>query len=221
MDQWIEDVLRFISANRLVAGPVIFALAFAESMAFLSLLVPFTAMIVGAGALVGSGALDPWIVIPWGVAGAAFGDSVSYWIGLYFKERVPRMWPFRDKPEQLERGYEFFRRWGVLSVFIGRFFGPLRAVVPIVAGMMKMTQWKFQVANVVSAIVWLPMLLVPGAVAGIYFKDVHNIGEKVFGYVFIFFVGTTVIGAVAVWVRGRMKKRAAARAARRAPARTE
>lgn len=214
MDQWIEDVLRFISANRLVAGPVIFGLAFAESMAFLSLLVPFTAMIVGAGALVGSGALDPWIVIPWGVAGAAFGDSVSYWIGLYFKERVPRMWPFRDKPEQLERGYEFFRRWGVLSVFIGRFFGPLRAVVPIVAGMMKMTQWKFQVANVISAIVWLPMLLVPGAVAGLYFKDVHNIGEKVFGYVFIFFVGTTVIGALVVWVRGRMKKRAAARAVR-------
>lgn len=214
MDQWIEDVLRFISANRLVAGPVIFGLAFAESMAFLSLLVPFTAMIVGAGALVRSGALDPWIVIPWGVAGAAFGDSVSYWIGLYFKERVPRMWPFRDKPEQLERGYEFFRRWGVLSVFIGRFFGPLRAVVPIVAGMMKMTQWKFQVANVISAIVWLPMLLVPGAVAGLYFKDVHNIGEKVFGYVFIFFVGTTVIGALVVWVRGRMKKRAAARAVR-------
>lgn len=214
MDQIIEDVLRFISANRLVAGPVIFGLAFAESMAFLSLLVPFTAMIVGAGALVGSGALDAWIVIPWGIAGAAFGDSVSYWIGLYFKERVPRMWPFRDRPEQLERGYEFFRRWGVLSVFIGRFFGPLRAVVPIVAGMMKMTQWKFQVTNVVSAVVWLPMLLVPGAVAGLYFKDVHNIGEKVFGYVFIFFVGTTVIGALVVWVRGRMKKRAAARAAR-------
>lgn len=212
MDQWIEDVLRFISANQMVAGPVIFGLAFAESMAFLSLLVPFTAMIVGAGALVGSGALDPWIVIPWGIAGAVFGDSVSYWIGLYFKERVPHLWPFRGKPEQLERGYEFFRRWGVLSVFIGRFFGPLRAVVPIVAGMMKMTQWKFQVANAVSAIVWLPMLLVPGAVAGLYFKDVHNIGEKVFGYVFIFFVGTTVFGAVVVWARGRMKKRAAARA---------
>jgi membrane protein DedA with SNARE-associated domain len=214
MDQWIEDVLRFISANRLVAGPVIFGLAFAESIAFLSLLVPFTAMIVGAGALVGAGTLDPWIVIPWGIAGAVFGDAVSYWIGRHFKDRVPRLWPFRDKPEQLKRGYDFFRRWGVLSVFIGRFFGPLRAVVPIVAGMMKMTQWKFQVANAVSAIVWLPMLLVPGAVVGIYFRDVHNIGEKVFGYVFIFFVGTTLIGAVVVWVRGRMKKRAAARAAR-------
>lgn len=211
MDQWIEEVLRYISANRMVAGPVIFVLAFAESMAFLSLLVPFTAMIVGAGALVGAGTLDPWIVIPWGIAGASFGDSVSYWIGRAFKNKVPRMWPFRDNPEQLERGYRFFARWGVLSVFIGRFFGALRAVVPIVAGMLDMTQWKFQVANVVSAIVWLPMLLVPGALAGHYFKDVANIGEKVFAYVFIFFIATTVAGALFVWVRSRMKKRALAR----------
>jgi membrane protein DedA with SNARE-associated domain len=121
------------------------------------------------------------------------------------------MWPFRDNPEQLERGYRFFARWGVLSVFIGRFFGPLRAVVPIVAGMLDMTQWKFQVANIVSAVIWLPLLLVPGAVAGIYFKDVANIGEKVFGYVFLFFIGTTVAGAVFVWVRQRKKKKSAAR----------
>ncbi len=217
MDQWIDDGLRFISANELVAGPVIFALAFAESLAFVSLLVPFTAMMVGAGALIGAGTLDAWVVIPWGIAGAASGDAVSYWIGRYFKNRVPRMWPFRNRPEQLERGYRFFARWGVLSVFIGRFFGPLRAVVPIVAGMMNMAQWKFQLANIASAIVWLPLLLAPGALAGVYFKDVQNIGEKVFGYVFVFFIGLSIIGALVIWVRARLKKRAAARdeAARR------
>jgi len=211
MDQWIDEVLRYISANRLVAGPVVFGLAFAESLAFFSLLVPFTAMIVGAGALVGAGTLDPWIVIPWGIAGASVGDAVSYWIGRYFKDKVPGMWPFRDNPDHLERGYRFFARWGVLSVFIGRFFGPLRAVVPIVAGMLNMTQWKFQVANVVSAAIWLPLLLLPGAVAGAYFKDVANIGEKVFGYVFLFFIGISIIGAVFVWLRQRTKKKAAAR----------
>jgi membrane protein DedA with SNARE-associated domain len=214
MDQWIEDVLGFISANRLLAGPVVFGLAFAESMAFLSLLVPFTAMIVGAGALVGSGALDPWIVIPWGIAGASMGDAVSYWIGRYFKDKVPGMWPFRDKPDQLERGYQFFARWGVLSVFIGRFFGPLRAVVPVVAGMLRMSQWKFQVTNVVSAVVWLPALLLPGAIAGTIFRDVTNIGEKVFGYVFLFFVGTTLVGALFVYMRQRRKKAAAVQRAR-------
>ena len=157
------------------------SLAFAESMALLSLLVPFTAMIVASGTLIGAGTLDPWIILPWGIAGASLGDAVSYWIGLWFGERVPRMWPFRNNPGALEDGHRFFRRWGVLSVCIGRFFGPLRAVVPIVAGMMRMPQVKFQVANVVSAIVWLPALMLPGAVAGTLFKDVTGFGEKAFG----------------------------------------
>lgn len=213
MEQWIEAVIRFLSDNRDWAGLIIFGLAFAESMAFLSLLVPFTAMIVGTGALVGAGTLDPWVIVPWGIAGASFGDSVSYWIGLYFKDKVPRMWPFRNHPEQLERGHRFFERWGVASVFIGRFFGPLRAAVPIVAGMMGMRQWKFQVTNVVSAVVWLPMLLIPGIVAGKLFADVAHIGEKVLVYVFLFFVGTTVAGAVYAYVRSRLKKRAEKQAA--------
>ena len=57
-------MMAVISANREWAGPLIGALAFAESMAFLSLLVPFTAMIVASGALIGSGALDAWLVLP-------------------------------------------------------------------------------------------------------------------------------------------------------------
>jgi len=212
MDQWIESVLRFIAENRLWAGPVVFALAFAESMAFLSLLVPFTAMIIGAGTLLCGNTLDPWVVIPWGIAGAASGDAVSYWIGRYFKDRIPRIWPFKGNPDMLERGYRFFERWGILAVFIGRFFGPLRAIVPIVAGMMNMRQVRFQLANVGSAIIWLPAVMAPGFLACTILKDVANLSEKVFVYVFLFFLGASLIGAVFVWVRGRMKKAAAARA---------
>jgi membrane protein DedA with SNARE-associated domain len=211
MDQWIEDVLRFMQANRSWAGPVIFALAFAESMAFVSILVPFTAMIIGAGTLLCGGTLDPWIVIPWGIGGAAAGDAVSYWIGRYFKSSIPRVWPFKDNPEALQRGYRFFDRWGILAVFIGRFFGPLRAVVPIVAGMMNMGHVRFQLANVGSAIIWLPAIMSPGYLACTVLKDVANLSEKVFVYVFLFFTGASLIGGAAVWVRGRMKQAAARR----------
>ncbi len=211
MDQWVDEVLRFIQANRFWAGPVVFALAFAESMAFLSLVVPFTAMIIGAGTLLCGDTLDPWIVIPWGIAGAATGDAVSYWIGRYFKSSIPRIWPFKDNPDALERGYRFFERWGILAVFIGRFFGPLRAVVPIVAGMMNMGQLRFQLANVGSAIIWLPAVMAPGFLACTVLKDVANLSEKVFVYVFLFFLGASLIGAAVIWVRGRVKRAAAQR----------
>jgi membrane protein DedA with SNARE-associated domain len=205
MDQWVSEVMAFITSNRSWAGPVVFLLAFAESVAFVSLLVPFTAMIVASGALIASGTLDPWIVIPWGIAGASLGDAVSYWIGCYFGPRLPQVWPFKNDPALIERGQRFFLRWGVLSVFLGRFFGPLRAVVPIVAGMMDMPQTRFQLANVGSAIVWLPALMVPGAIAGTVFKNVTNFGEKAFGYVFIAFVVFPIAVAFFVWLRKRKR----------------
>src|SRR5687768_1797683 len=96
MEQWVEQALGFITENRFWAGPLIALLAFAESLAFLSVAVPFTGIIIGAGTLVGTGALDPWIVIPWGIAGASLGDAVSYWIGRYFDKAVPRIWPFKN-----------------------------------------------------------------------------------------------------------------------------
>jgi membrane protein DedA with SNARE-associated domain len=54
----------------------------------------------------------------------------------------------------------------VLGIFIGRFFGPLRASVPLVAGVFRMPYWKFQFANFTSAFVWAAVLLLLGDVIG-------------------------------------------------------
>jgi membrane protein DedA with SNARE-associated domain len=51
-----------------------------------------------------------------------------------------------------------------LGIFIGRFFGPLRAAVPLIAGMLEMPYWVFQLANVASAFLWAWVLLVFGDV---------------------------------------------------------
>jgi membrane protein DedA with SNARE-associated domain len=184
----------------------VFGLAFAESMAVLSLMVPFTAMIISAGTLLCGDTLDPWVVIPWGIAGAATGDAVSYWVGRYFKAKIPYVWPFKDNPEALARGYRFFERWGILAVFIGRFFGALRAVVPLVAGMMGMPHGKFQLANVGSAIIWLPAVMAPGFLACTILKDVANLTDKVFVYVFLAFTIGSILTALVVWLHTRFKK---------------
>ena len=67
------------------------------------------------------------------------------------------------RPELLFRGMAFFKRWGTLAIFLGRFFGPLRAVVPIVAGICDMPWLSFQMANLASAFVWAAGILAPGA----------------------------------------------------------
>jgi membrane protein DedA with SNARE-associated domain len=62
-------------------------------------------------------------------------------------------------------GFGLFRKWGVIIVFLGRFFGPLRAAVPLVAGIMGMPRTKFQFANIGSAIAWAAGVLSPAALA--------------------------------------------------------
>ena len=122
MEGYVQDVVDFIASNGWLAAPMMFVVSFAESLAFLSLLVPGWAIMVGAGALAGTGVLDPWPVVLGAVLGAIFGDSVSYWVGRQFGHRVAGVWPFRGHPELLDKGHRFFERWGGWSVALGRFF---------------------------------------------------------------------------------------------------
>jgi membrane protein DedA with SNARE-associated domain len=96
----------------------------------------------------------------------------------------------------LPSGIRFFRRHGGASVFIGRFFGPVRAVIPLAAGIMQMPRGRFWFANVTSALVWAPMLLFVGDVVG-------EAGDRLIGSantVILVFGGLTLFGiAVCVW----------------------
>ncbi len=160
-----EAVLRFIGANGHLAPVVVFALAFGESLAFVSLLLPATAILLGAGGLLGAAGVGFWPVWAAAVLGAVLGDWVSYRLGYHFKSAIAGYWPLSRRPDLLARGQAFFARWGVLGVFLGRFFGPLRSAVPLVAGICAMPALPFQLANVASALIWALGVLAPGRLA--------------------------------------------------------
>jgi membrane protein DedA with SNARE-associated domain len=161
-----QQVVEFVRVHQAWAAPVTFALAFGESLAFISLLIPAWAALVGIGVLISSGNLNFWPVWVAGSLGAAFGDWLSYWIGVKLGPPVAHIWPLSRHPELLPRGEVFVKRWGVLAIFIGRFFGPLRASVPLVAGIFRMPWWQFQIANFSSAFVWAAVLLTLGDAVG-------------------------------------------------------
>ena len=161
---YVDMIIAFVRDNAAWAPPIVFGLAFGESMAFISLLIPACAALVGIGALINSGALSFWPVWIAASLGAAFGDWLSYWIGKKLEHRVQNIWPLSRHPDLIPKGEAFVKKWGVLGIFIGRFFGPLRASVPLVAGIFEMPYWRFQFANFVSALVWSAALLLFGDV---------------------------------------------------------
>jgi membrane protein DedA with SNARE-associated domain len=147
-------------------APITFLIAFAESLAIVSLFVPATVMLLGIGALVAAGAVGFWEVFGAAVPGAVLGNSLSYWVGRRFKHSIRNSWLFRKRADLLVRGHDFFERHGGKSVFIGRFFGPTRAVVPLVAGMTEMPHRTFLIANASSAVVWVVLSIAPALWGG-------------------------------------------------------
>ena len=167
-EYYVRLIVDFVRMHEAWAPPILFALAFAESLAFISLLVPAWAALVGIGAVVvatGSDFIPIWVAAS---LGAALGDWLSYWIGLKLENRVYHMWPLSRHPDMIPKGESFVRKWGVLGIVIGRFFGPLRATVPLAAGIFAMPFWPFQLANFSSAFLWAGVLLGPGKIGGKY-----------------------------------------------------
>jgi membrane protein DedA with SNARE-associated domain len=162
-----EAVLAFVREHRVLAPAIVMGLAFGESLAFVSLILPFWGMLVALGALAGaSGGFDFWALALAATVGAALGDWVSYWLGYYYHDRIARLWPLNRHPDLLPKGHAFFERWGVWAIVIGRFSGPLRASVPIVAGIVQMPSLTFQIANWGSALLWSFVLLQFGDTLG-------------------------------------------------------
>ncbi len=159
-----QGLIAFVRDHQAWAAPIVLLLAFGESLAFVSLLIPAWGALVAIGALIGVTGISFWPVWVAGGIGAALGDWLSYWFGFKYKDHVAQIWPLSRYPEILPRGEAFVRNWGVPSIFIGRFFGPLRASVPLAAGIFEMPYWRFQVANFLSAFVWSAALLLFGDV---------------------------------------------------------
>jgi membrane protein DedA with SNARE-associated domain len=159
-----QQLVEFVRVHEAWAAPIVFALAFGESLAFISLLIPAWAALVGIGVLIASGNLNFWPIWVAGSVGAALGDWLSFWIGVKLGRPVAHIWPLSRHPQLLPKGETFVKRWGPVAIFIGRFFGPLRASVPLVAGIFRMPFWEFQIANFTSAFVWAGVLLTVGDV---------------------------------------------------------
>lgn len=161
-----DTLVMFIENHRAWAAPIMLVLAFGESLAFISLVLPFWGLLVAIGALIGTG--GPEFVLIWIAAsiGAALGDWLSYWLGYHFHDRIATMWPLSRHPDLLPRGHAFFEEYGVWAIVLGRFSGPFRAAVPLVAGAAEMNQRTFQIANWSSAFLWAFVLLVFGDAIG-------------------------------------------------------
>ena len=201
MGALISETVQFISHHSGWTFPIMFLTAFGESFVFVSLVFPGTTIMIAAGLLVHGGTIHLFPLLSGAILGAVLGDSISYWLGVRFGDSIKLMWPFSRNPSLLNHGEALFRRFGGASAFIGRFFGPFRASIPLIAGVMKMPSLQFWIANVASALIWAPALLLPGTIAVLLSKWS---GFGTTGQIAVV-VAVLALGAIGVWVWERSK----------------
>jgi membrane protein DedA with SNARE-associated domain len=162
----IDAVLAFVRDNRDWAFWIALVFAFGENLAFLSIVIPSTAILLGVGAFVASGQLSLFPIWAGASIGALIGSIISYVIGWRYGAVILSLWPLRDHPDFIEKGNSAFRRWGAYAVTIGHFFGPLRAVVFVMAGIARMSPPVFMVVNFFGSLAWAYVTPLFGEVAG-------------------------------------------------------
>lgn len=187
---FIDTFLAVIRQHPGLAYSAVFLVAFSESLALVGLVVPGTVIMFGVGAIVAAGGLELKPVLVLAAAGAITGDGVSYWLGHRYRDTLRSVWPFRRYPEILKKGEAFFNRHGGKSVLFGRFVGPVRPVIPAVAGMLGMDPGRFAAINVLSAIGWAFAYLLPGFFFGNSLALAGTVSSRLAVLIFIVLAAT-------------------------------
>lgn len=201
MDQYIALAEQFIRDNQDWAGPIIALITLGESLLVVGLLIPATALLIMTGGLLGTGTLPLTPILLWAMLGAVIGDAISYYLGRWIGPALVHRWPLRQQRSTVARARLFFYRYGFMSILIGRFLGPIRSTIPTVAGMMRMNHLSFQAANVLSAILWVPLMFAPGYLAA------RSVGAIESGSQATLIVGTILSVSVAAYIMYKIARK--------------
>lgn len=196
----IQPIFDWLQANPSWTGWLIFFIALSESLAVVGILVPGVVLLFGIAAIAGSGILDVWTTLGAAFFGAVLGDGLSFFVGRYFHQHIKDFWPFRTHPQWIENGERFFQRHGGKSIVLGRFIGPIRPFIPMVAGMLDMPIGRFIFTNIISAIGWAPAYLLPGY----YLGSSIQAGDDVTRTIMLWILFGSLIGWTIFWIFRRV-----------------
>lgn len=166
MSAWLDTLTTWLSGNPQWLGLAIFLIALLECLALVGILLPGVVLLFSVALLAGSGILTLWQTLLLAYAGALCGDMISYSLGRHFKHNIGRLPVLRHHPQWLLRAELYFRQYGVASLLVGRFIGPLRPMLPLVAGMLNMPLLRFVLVSLVAAAGWAVAYLLPGWATG-------------------------------------------------------
>lgn len=170
MGSWLNDITAWLTLNPQWLAAAIFIVACVECLAIAGLIVPGTVLLFAITALAGSGALPLGQTLLLGFLGGLLGDGISYFLGRYFHQNIRQLPGLRHHPEWMNGAEAYFQKYGIASLLVGRFIGPLRPMLPMIAGMCDMPLPRFAAVSLLAGAGWSVAYLLPGWATGAAFR---------------------------------------------------
>lgn len=200
MEVALKFFIAWLHLHPMWAGVVTFITTFLESLAIIGLLIPGSVTLTAIGGLIGSGIVPAGPIFIWAILGGIAGDVLSYWFGYHYHEAIKNRWPFSRFPKLIAKGEKFFDTHGSKGLFIGRFIGAMRPILPLIAGMLRFSRVKFIIVETTSAILWAPLYMLPGILIGA--ASNHFAPDKALNYILVLL--GTILAIWLLFVLGRL-----------------
>lgn len=168
-----ESILEFLKSNNDWVNWTVFLLVFLESLVIVGLFTPATLIVPAIGALAFEVGIGPLEICLYAAAGMILGDSISYSIGRSIGNRLFDWIPKEYHPYLLQ-AQKFMEKYGIMSVALGRFIGPLRCLVPITAGSLGMRKSIFFPVTLIASPIWTSLYVLVGYFLGVVFIQYFN-----------------------------------------------
>jgi membrane-associated protein len=181
----------------------LFFIIFAETGFVVTPFLPGDSLLFVVGTFAGAGYLNIWITYILLFAAAVLGNMLNYWIGYkfghaFFNHKNSRWF----NKENITKTHQFFEKYGGKTIIITRFIPVIRSFAPFVAGMGSMTFKEFSLYNLISAFLWVTILIFAGYFFGGMKIIKDNYDKAILAIIFL-----SLLPAIFEYTRHKLKKR--------------
>ena len=155
---WLKDNPEWIALG-------VFGAAFIESFALIGVIIPGVVLLAVISGMAAS-TLSVFELVLIAYVASFLADILSFLLGTSISKSIDKLWPFNKYPNLLVQGRTFVKRFGILGVFVGKFIGPIRPLLPLTAGSLGMNFKYFLTVEIFSSFLWALLYTVPGYYAG-------------------------------------------------------
>lgn len=196
-----QHLLTIVSNYGTLTYAIVFLIIFLETGLVLTPFLPGDSLIFVLGAISAQGQLNFGYLFFLLIIAAVIGDSVNYYIGKYFGERVFRKIKF-FRQDYLERTKEFYEKHGNKTIVLARFVPIVRTFAPFIAGVGKMDYKEFLKYNIFGAFIWVSLFLF----TGYYFGGLPFVGKNL-EYIIIFIILLSLVPPIIAAFRQKRNKK--------------